>query len=246
MAICNTLDDVLESFGWTTALIEAEVASSGTTDSYLKAAHLTRTRCTHKITLLTLYNLQSEAFMLSEGLKMESLPRLGETTCRREVLLLCTGTWSWDMNPHSYLHQGSQREEFPFLCWSLGGTHTTPLFFALEHVNYSRWMPVHIRDMKSLPDTIKDEFEIFLTGSFPRQVTNSLQSHLIKLMSRRTRLRKVLVEELLDSHKALWVFDDGCFRDQRCPGCWGNSKKNTLLMMTQKSQRTSSIMSWFS
>ena len=34
----------------------------------------------------------------------------------------------------------------------------TPLFPALDHGNYSRWMPVHIRDMKSLPDPIKDEF----------------------------------------------------------------------------------------
>ena len=35
----------------------------------------------------------------------------------------------------------------------------TSLFFALDHVNYSRWMPVHIRDMKSLPATVRDEFE---------------------------------------------------------------------------------------
>ena len=34
-----------------------------------------------------------------------------------------------------------------------------PQFFALDHVSYSRWMPVHIRDLKSLPDSIKDEFE---------------------------------------------------------------------------------------
>ena len=34
-----------------------------------------------------------------------------------------------------------------------------PRFFALDHVNYSRWMPVHIRDLKSLPDSIKNEFE---------------------------------------------------------------------------------------
>ena len=35
----------------------------------------------------------------------------------------------------------------------------TPLFFALDHTNYARWEPVHIRDMKSLPNTVKDEFE---------------------------------------------------------------------------------------
>ena len=34
-----------------------------------------------------------------------------------------------------------------------------PLFFAFDHVNYSRWMPFHIRDLKSLSDFIKDEFE---------------------------------------------------------------------------------------
>ena len=35
----------------------------------------------------------------------------------------------------------------------------TPLYFALDHVNYSRWIPFHIRDMTFLPDPIKDEFE---------------------------------------------------------------------------------------
>ena len=35
----------------------------------------------------------------------------------------------------------------------------TPLFFVLDHVNYARWVSVHIRDMKSLPQPIKEEFE---------------------------------------------------------------------------------------
>ena len=33
------------------------------------------------------------------------------------------------------------------------------LFFALDHVNYSRWVPIHIRDMKSLPASVKEEFD---------------------------------------------------------------------------------------
>ena len=41
MALWNTLGDVLEDSGWTTALSEVEVASSGTADSFLKVAHLT-------------------------------------------------------------------------------------------------------------------------------------------------------------------------------------------------------------
>ena len=44
MALWTTLGDLLGSSGWTTALIEAEVASSGVAESFLKASHLTRTR----------------------------------------------------------------------------------------------------------------------------------------------------------------------------------------------------------
>ena len=43
MALWNTLGDFLEDSGWTTALCEAEVASSGTADSFLRASHLTKT-----------------------------------------------------------------------------------------------------------------------------------------------------------------------------------------------------------
>lgn len=41
MALWNTLGDLLESSGWTTALVEARVASSGTAESFLKVSHLT-------------------------------------------------------------------------------------------------------------------------------------------------------------------------------------------------------------
>ena len=33
------------------------------------------------------------------------------------------------------------------------------LAFALDHVNYARWTPIHIRDMKCLPDSIRSEFD---------------------------------------------------------------------------------------
>ena len=67
MALWNTLGDLLEGSGWTTALTEAQIASSGTADSFLKVAHLARTRHTHQVTLLALLKLQQKAFMLSEG-----------------------------------------------------------------------------------------------------------------------------------------------------------------------------------
>ena len=32
------------------------------------------------------------------------------------------------------------------------------IFFALDHYNYSRWVSVHLRDMKSLPGGIEAQF----------------------------------------------------------------------------------------
>ena len=61
------LGEVLESSGWTEALIQAKVASSGVAESFLKTSHLTRIRHGHQVNLLTLHNLQREAFMLCEG-----------------------------------------------------------------------------------------------------------------------------------------------------------------------------------
>ena len=44
MALWSTLGDLLEGSGWTNALVEAEIASSGVAESFLKTSHLTRTR----------------------------------------------------------------------------------------------------------------------------------------------------------------------------------------------------------
>jgi hypothetical protein len=43
----NTVGDLLDVSGWTTALTEFEVASSGTVDLFLKISHITRTQHAH-------------------------------------------------------------------------------------------------------------------------------------------------------------------------------------------------------
>ena len=45
MAIWSTIEDYLEASGWTAALTQAGVASSGTADSFLKASNSTWTDC---------------------------------------------------------------------------------------------------------------------------------------------------------------------------------------------------------
>ncbi|KAJ8387987.1 hypothetical protein AAFF_G00147780 [Aldrovandia affinis] len=62
MAAWKTLGNLLDSSGWTGVLVLAGVASTGTADSFLKAAHVTRTRRAHQVTASSLYLLLKEAY----------------------------------------------------------------------------------------------------------------------------------------------------------------------------------------
>ena len=66
MSMWNVLGDYLTDSGWTVALSEAGIASSGIAESFLKVSHLTRTRHAHQITIAALYKLQKEAYSLSD------------------------------------------------------------------------------------------------------------------------------------------------------------------------------------
>ena len=60
------------------------------------------------------------------------------------------------MKLYSNLHQSSHRKQIPLYVEVLD--EFTPLFLAFDHINYVLWMTVHIRDMKSFSDSIKNEF----------------------------------------------------------------------------------------
>ena len=50
-----------------------------------------------------------------------------------------------------------RQANFPLYVESLRSL--VPWFFALDHHHYARWVPVHIRDMESLPPSILEEFQ---------------------------------------------------------------------------------------
>ena len=131
MALWNTLGDVLEDSGWTTALTEAEAASSGTADSFLKVAHLTRTRHAHQITLLTLNKLQKEAFSQSES--NESEVEWRNNMCQKSPTFMF---WDFILRYESLILifvRAHREKNFSLYVEAL--EKLTPLFFALDHVN---------------------------------------------------------------------------------------------------------------
>ena len=54
MTAFKSIGSLLKGSGWTSALTEARVASSGTAESFLSASSVTRTRQAHQITAVSL------------------------------------------------------------------------------------------------------------------------------------------------------------------------------------------------
>ena len=62
MTALKTLGDWLQGSGWIQALVQAEITTAGTAYSFLRAAHVTRTRRAHQVTAAALYILQRRAY----------------------------------------------------------------------------------------------------------------------------------------------------------------------------------------
>ena len=63
MALLKVLGDLLDGCGWTSALVQAEIATAGTSNSFLKAVHVKKTARAHQITACALYKLQQASYV---------------------------------------------------------------------------------------------------------------------------------------------------------------------------------------
>ena len=63
MAAFKTIGNLLDSSGWTGALVQANVATPGTAESFLCVNHVMRTRRAHQITASSLYHLLQRAYL---------------------------------------------------------------------------------------------------------------------------------------------------------------------------------------
>ncbi|KAL9954616.1 hypothetical protein ACROYT_G042180 [Oculina patagonica] len=144
MAMWSTVGDLLDVSGWTTILTEVEVASSGEAQGLLRASHLTRT------------SLKQEAYLASAN-DEPSLADWENAMRRRSPTFLF---WDLVMKYETLVLifvRAHRERNFALFVEVL--EQLVPLFFALDHTNYARWVPIHIRDMKSLPESVRCEFQ---------------------------------------------------------------------------------------
>ena len=169
MAFMSMIGDVLEGSGWVDALIKSGLGSPGLVESFLSSSHLKRTRYAHKITACALYSLLRQAYQESdcdssfddfcdEQVKRHPQFRYWLIIMRLEVILL------------SFV-RSLQQGNFELYIESL--KKLAPLMFALDHINYALWLPIHLRDMLLLKHKHPEICAVFQDGGFVVQPSNT-------------------------------------------------------------------------
>ena len=125
--------------------------------SFLKAAHITRTRRAHQVRVAALHILKSHAYdQYCYGFEGDEVNNLDfEQWCNeREQACPQFQYWATVMELELcllvYVHVRSLCQA-SFAMYLDALTELVPWFHALDHTNYARWIPVHLRDMAELP-----------------------------------------------------------------------------------------------
>ena len=154
IALWNMVGDYLTGSGWAAVLIEAGVATSGIAESFLTASHHLRTHHVHQVTIAVLTVLQNQAFIAAgDGKSFNDWKvsmaaqsptfKFWDTVVNLEKIILIF------IRAHLEANFDLCIETLEYL---------VGFFFAFDHYNYARWLPIHIRDMKSLP-VCQEEFK---------------------------------------------------------------------------------------
>jgi hypothetical protein len=164
MAALKTLGDWLDNSGWTAALEQANIATSGKADSFLKATHLGRTRHAHQVTACALYVLMHKAFVAEDR---NDTTTIEAWRVQRESESPQFHFWSMTLRLEvAVLLFVKALREGNFQLYIESLAKIAPWFFALDHPNYARWLPVHVRDMLDLQRNAPDVAEHFRNGCF--------------------------------------------------------------------------------
>ena len=166
MAMLTMIGKWLEGSGWSSVLVEAGIVTSGRAEAMLSASHVKRTRYAHQVTAACLHVLQQTAYQTY-------CTTLEESESPLNFMEWCNRMSSQD-HPQFYywsialeleillnMYIRSLREgKFDLYIDTL--IQLVPWLFALDHVHYARWLPVHIRDMvvlRTMHPSVHDEFQ---------------------------------------------------------------------------------------
>ena len=175
LAALKALGTWIQHSGWTSALVQAGITTPGTADSFLKEAHVSRTRHAHQITACALYILMDKAYKhYCNCISEEEEPKTF-MEWRKQAELASLQFQYWSLTLHfelTILIFVRSLREGNFELYKESCKRLAPYFFALDRTNYARWLPVHIHDMESLDTKLPNLAAQFRKGHFVVKKTN--------------------------------------------------------------------------
>ena len=168
IAALRAIGDWLENSGWTSALTQANIATAGKADSFLNASHVSRSRHAHQVTACSLHILKQRAHKIYiESVIDEDMADFKAWESKRTNECPQFQFWSITLNFQlSILMFVRSIREGNFKLYIQTLKQPIPWFFALDHINYARWLPVHLRDIVSLPEKNPELLNEFSAGKF--------------------------------------------------------------------------------
>jgi len=178
MAALRMIGHWLCGSGWVQCLVQSGIATAGVAESFLSAAHVKRSRYAHTVTAAALYvNLrqsyssycnsltdgQAQSFDEWRAAKSSAQFQYWSTVLDLELLLLSFVRSLRSGNFQLYVECLQK-----LAAW----------FFACDHTNYARWLPVHICDMLSLQESHPGIYEQFVNGNFTASKSHRNFSHI--------------------------------------------------------------------
>ncbi len=175
MMIFKMLGEWLARSGWCSMLVKADITTPGRAEEAEKASNVTRARYCHQVTAASLSLLKRQAYdsyreLLPAGVDVLSFDNWCVVMADNYPQFQY---WSvaLDFELTAFMFVRSIREgNFELYCQSL--TAIVPWCFALDHRNYARWLPVHIRDMLQLEVSHPEIHQQFCKGNFVVQKTS--------------------------------------------------------------------------
>ena len=161
------LEKFIRGSGWEWAMTTAEVFTAGRAASTLDEHHIKRTRYAHQISLVALSLLKQEAYSTyCEEVQGSPEPfELWSMKCSEHTDMF--KYWSQIIKLELIMCRFVRSlRDGDFELYVKVLDELCPWFFAFDHTNYARWVPVHVKDLVELPVKHPEVYAEFMKGNF--------------------------------------------------------------------------------
>ena len=170
MATMSMIGDWLEGGGWSDLIANAQVFTSGTSKALLSAFHVKKSRYAHQVSVATLHLLLKQAFEKHQININEITFETWVDSARKKSVQFEYFFVVYELELLLLTFVKSIRvADFEMFCDAV--EQIIPWMFALDHVHYSRWLPVFLQDLRELPTRHPRVYKEFCNGKFTVQKT---------------------------------------------------------------------------